>query len=130
MSFDAAVLAQQLAQLGQDLTAEVTRLGRLEEACVEAEGTYRQLQEAYEDALASAFLRAQGSNAEARKADARLQSADRRIAVEAAWKAWSVLKAQVRTQQASLQALHRRCEIGRSLLSREKIQARLEMELP
>lgn len=126
MSFDAQVLAQQLAQLGQDLTAEVSKLGRLEESCVDAEASYRQLQETYEDALAAAFLRAQGSNADARKAEARLKAADTRAAAEAAWKAWTVLKAQVRTQQASLQALHRRCEIGRSLLSREKTLLSLE----
>lgn len=119
-SFDAALLADQLSQLGRDLQAEVAELGRLEEACVDAEGAYRELQEKHEDILASCFLRSSGSNAEARKADARLMAADSRVAAEVAYKAWIRLKAKVRTQQASLSALHRRCDIGRSLLSREK----------
>ena len=119
-SFDAALLAEQLAQLGRDLSDEVAELGRLEEACVDAEAAYRELQEKHEDILASCFLRSGGSNADARKADARLAAADSRMAAEVAWKAWNLLRAKVRVQQASLSALHRRIEIGRSLLSREK----------
>jgi hypothetical protein len=118
--FDGALLAQQLGELGRDLQAEVAELGRLEEQCVDAEAAYRVLQEKHEDILASCFLRSGGSNAEARKADARLAAADSRAAAEVAWKAWNQLRAQVRVQQASLQAIHRRIEIGRSLLSREK----------
>jgi hypothetical protein len=120
VSYDAALLAQQLGDLGRDLQAEVARLGELEEACVDAEASYRMLQEKHEDILASCFLRSGGSNADARKADARLAAADSRVAAEVAWKAWNHLRAQVRVQQASLQALHRRIEVGRSLLSREK----------
>ena len=119
-AFDAQLLAEQLGQLGRDLQEEVAELGRLEESCVDAEADYRALQEHHEDMLASAFLKATGSNADARKAEARLMSADSRIAAEVAWKAWSRLKGQLRVQQASLSALHRRCDIGRSLLSREK----------
>ena len=120
MSYDAAELARQLAQLGLDLQDEVAELGRLEEATVTAEGNYRHLNDLLEDAQASAFLRATGTNAEARKAEARLACTDQRMAAEAGWKAWNKLKAEVRTQQANLQAIHRRIEIGRSLLSREK----------
>ena len=121
MSYDAAELARQLAQLGLDLQDEVTELGRLEEAAVDAEAAYRQLQELHEDALAKAFLRSSGSNMEARKAEARLVCVDSRLAAETAWRAWSHQRARLRTQQASLNALHRRVEIGRSLLSREKV---------
>jgi predicted house-cleaning noncanonical NTP pyrophosphatase (MazG superfamily) len=120
MSYDAATLAQQLGDLGRDLQAQVSELGRLEEQCVDAEAAYRVLQEIHEDILASCFLRSGGSNADARKADARLSAADSRVAAEVAWKAWQQVRAQVRVQQASLQAIHRRIEIGRSLLSREK----------
>jgi hypothetical protein len=121
VTFDLGLLAEQLAQLGKDLTEEAAELGRMEERCVDAEAAYRLLQEQLEDTLASAYLRASGTNAEARKAEARLVAADQRVAAEVAWKAWNILRAKVRTQQASLQVLHRRAEIGRSLLSREKV---------
>jgi hypothetical protein len=119
-SYDAEILARQLGELGRDLQDEITELGRLEEAAVDAEAQYRRLQDEHEDAIASAFLAASGSNAEARKAEARLACQESRAAADRAWKDWSLLRGQLRTQQASLQAMHRRVEIGRSLLSREK----------
>lgn len=125
-SFDAASLAEQLSQLGRDLDEGVAQLSRLEEDCVTKEGAYRVLEALHEDAVASAFLRSPGTNAEARKADARLRSVDSRTRAEQAWQDWSLLKAQVRVHQASLAALHRRIEIGRSLLSREKSLLALE----
>lgn len=119
-SYDAEHLARQLAQLGQDLQREVIELGRLEESCVQAEGSYRHYEAMLDNCLAAEFLKASGSNAEARKAQARLACLEPRALAEQAWKEWSLLKGQLRTQQASLSALHRRIEIGRSLLSREK----------
>ena len=119
-SFDAETLARQLAQLGRDLQEEVILLGELEEQAVDAEGEYRHRDALYEDTLASHLLKSLYSNAEARKADARLQCTGPRAEMHSAYMNWSKAKARVRTQQASLTALHKRCEIGRSLLSREK----------
>lgn len=118
-AFDAEVLVRQLSQLGRDLSDEVVRLGDLEDAAVTAEGEYRRLDEEHEDAVASAFLAAEGT-AEVRRSAARLKAVPSRLIAQEAWLEWNRLRARLRTQQASLQALHRRCEIGRSLLSREK----------
>lgn len=119
MSYDAETLASQLATLGRDLQDEVKILGRLEESCVDAEGNYRYLQEQYEDEVARAFIRLSGA-VEARKMSARLECIPAREKAGEAYVTWGKLKGQLRTQQASLQALHRRIEVGRSLLSREK----------
>lgn len=119
MSYEAEVLARQLGDLGRDLDKQVTILGELEEDAVEAEGEFRKLGEEYEDALARVFMASPGS-IDQRKAQARLECVPERIKMQQAAIDWNRLKAEVRTQQASLQALHRRIEIGRSLLSREK----------
>jgi hypothetical protein len=117
--YEAEVLSQQLRRLGADLEREVIVLGELEEHCVEVEGEYRRLQEEYEDGLAHAFVHGDGS-VEKRKAEARLKCVPARLLAQEAAVDWGRVKAEVRTQQASLQALHRRIEVGRSLLSREK----------
>ena len=119
-SYDAEVLARQLAQLGRDLQDEVTDLGELEEQAVDAEGRFRHLDALYEDALAGAVLHSSQGSADSRKAEARLQCITPRETMMDANTEWNRAKAAVRTQQASLQALHKRIEIGRSLLSREK----------
>jgi hypothetical protein len=119
-NFDADTLARQLAQLGRDLQDEVAELGELEERAVDAEGEFRHREAMYEDVLAASTLKSRESNAEARKADARLQCIEARALMQVASLEWSRAKARVRTQQANLTALHKRVEIGRSLLSREK----------
>lgn len=119
MSFEAEVLVQQLAALGRDLQLEVQLLGELDEAAVDAEGVYRRLDEEHQDRVAEEFLRLEGA-VEHRKMAARLKAVPARLVAEDAWLAWNRARARLRTQQASLQALHRRVEIGRSLLSREK----------
>lgn len=118
-AIDANVLVSQLGQLGRDLDDEVTRLGQLEETSVDAECDYRSLDEEYGDRTAEAFLAAEGA-VETRKASARLKAVPARLIREDAYREWQHAKARVRTQQASIQALHRRVEIGRSMLSREK----------
>lgn len=119
VAYETEVLASQLAQLGRDLDREVGILGELEENCVEAEGEYRRLVEEYDDCLARAFLDGEGS-VEHRKAAARLKCVPARLLMQEANIDLSRIKGELRTQQASLQALHRRIEVGRSLLSREK----------
>jgi hypothetical protein len=119
-SFDAETLARQLAQLGRDLQDEVAALADFEEQAVNAEGKYRTYDALYEDALASCLLRSGQGNSEARKAEARLQCIDPRLVMQQAYTEWGHAKAAVRSQQANLTALHKRIEIGRSLLSREK----------
>lgn len=115
-----SLLANQLSQLGRDLQDEITTLGEMEDAAVTAEGTYRHYKELYEDALARMLLQSRGSSAESRKAEARLACfADRQL-MEKANLDWDKKKGVLRTQYASISALHRRIEIGRSLLSREK----------
>jgi hypothetical protein len=118
-SFDAEVLARQLAQLGRDLQDEVVRLGELEEAAVDREGDFRKREAAHSDAIDRALLNAEGTMS-LREAQARLACAgERTLKLEASLE-WSRAKGRVHTQQANLQAIHKRCEIGRSLLSREK----------
>ena len=118
--YEAEVLAQQLARLGKDLQDEVIILGELEEQAVDAEGEYRHRDALYEDTLASCLLRSLHGSAEARKADARLQCIGPRAEMQQAYQEWGKAKGRLRTQQANLTALHKRVEIGRSLLSREK----------
>lgn len=118
-AYDAEVLARQLSQLGRDLDEEVRVLGVLDETAVEAEGLWRKLDEEHQDRIATEFLNGEGA-VEARKMRARLKAVPARLIAEDAWLDWSRAKARLRTQQASIQALHRRIEIGRSMLSREK----------
>jgi hypothetical protein len=117
--YDAQLLANQLAQLGRDLDSEVKYLGVLDEAAVEAEGLYRRLDEEHQDRVATEFLRSEGT-VETRKMQGRLKAVPARLIAEDAWLDWNRAKSKLRTQQASIQALHRRIEIGRSMLSREK----------
>lgn len=119
------VLAGQLGQLGLDLDQFVTAAGVMDEASVDAEATYRRLQGEHEDDLARSYKKAQGG-VEARKVDARLECIESRLTAELAYTEWQRKKARLRTQQASISALHRRIEIGRSLLSREKALMVLE----
>jgi len=125
---DLNLLARQLSQLGRDLESEITVLGEMEDATVTAEGTYRHYQELYDDAQAAALLRSKLSSEGSRKAEARLACIEERQVMEQALLDWRKKQAALRTQHANIQAVHRRIEIGRSLLSREKIQATLELE--
>lgn len=118
-SWDAEVLTRQLAQLGRDLDDEVRHLGELDMRCVEAEGEFRRLDDEHGDRVAQEFLNAEGA-VETRKMIARLKAVPARLDAGEAWLEWNKYRAQLRTQQASIQALHRRVEIGRSMLSREK----------
>ena len=119
-SFDAETLVRQLAALGRDLQDEVINLGEYEEEAVDAEGKFRRLDALYEDALARSVLKSNQGSAEMRKAEARLQCIEDREAMQDASLEMSRAKAKVRTQSANLSAIHKRCEIGRSLLSRER----------
>jgi hypothetical protein len=118
-SFDAETLAQQLAQLGRDLQSYTAILGNLEEQAVEAEGFYRRLDEEHQDRVAQEFLNGTGA-VESRKMQARLKAVPARLIAEDAWLEWRRAGAKLKTQQASLNALNRRIDIGRSLLSRER----------
>lgn len=118
-AFDADTLARQLAALGRDLQDEVGILGRLEEEAVDAEGAFRKLEAEYDDTYDRAFLDFDGG-VEVKKAQARVKCFPERLVKQDAELQWGRAKARVRTQQANLQAIHRRVEIGRSLLSREK----------
>lgn len=117
--YEAEVLARQLAQLGRDLQEEVVHLGDLEEEAVDCEGAFRKLESAYDDAYDRAFLDADGAQ-ETRKATARLACTRERELKQDAALEWGRAKGRVHTQQSNLQAIHRRVEVGRSLLSREK----------
>lgn len=121
------LLANQLSQLGRDLSQEIEILGQLEDETVTAEGNYRHCKECYELAMAAAMLQSRQSNAESRKAEAKLACTQEQAVMEQANLAWDRKKAELRTQHASLQALHRRIELGRSLLSREKALVGLEI---
>ncbi len=118
-AYDAEMLSRQLAALGRDLSDEVARMGELEEESVDREGEFRRLESAYDDAYDRAFLDAEGAQ-EIRKATARLECIKERDLKLEANLAWNRAKGRVHTQSANLQAIHRRIEVGRSLLSREK----------
>jgi hypothetical protein len=118
-NFDAETLARQLAQLGRDLQDEVKYLGELEEAAVDAEGVYRSKETSLEWAQDKAFLDFDGS-VEVRKAQSRQTTLSYQMESREAYLEWGKAKGRLRTQQANLSALHKRVEIGRSLLSREK----------
>lgn len=119
-AFDADLLATQLAQLGRDLQTEVLNLRELELKAVELEARHKLLDELHNDALAQAYLENEGA-AEMRKAKARLACLHTREKAAGAWKEWQDAKAIVRFQNANLSALGKRIEVGRSLLSREKV---------
>lgn len=119
MSWDAELLVRQLSQLGRDLDTEVTILGQLDQEAVEAESEFRRLDEEYNDRIAEEYLHLDGT-VETRKMQARLKAKPARLIAEEAWLIWNLAKAKLRTQQASIQALHRRVEIGRSMLARER----------
>lgn len=127
MAVEMAFLANQLSQLGRDLQDEIGVLGQMEDDTVTAEGAYRHYKELYEDAVAQVLLRSKASSAESRKAEARLACTENRQMMEQANLEWDRKRAALRTQHASLSALHRRVEIGRSLLSREKALVGLEL---
>ena len=118
-NWDAELLVTQLSDLGRALDKEVKHLGVLDEKAVDAEGDYRRLDEEHQDRMAEEFLKLEGS-VEARKMQARLKARPARLVAEDAWLEWKRASAKLRTQQASIQAIHRRIEIGRSMLSREK----------
>jgi ribonucleoside-triphosphate reductase (thioredoxin) len=119
VSFDAETLAQQLGQLGRDLSQEVIHLGLLEEDAVDCEGEYHRLDEEHKDREAQEFLHAEGT-VDTRRNIARIKAIPARLLAQDAWLEWKRASARLRTQQANLNALHKRIEIGRSLLSREK----------
>jgi hypothetical protein len=125
-SIEMGLLARQLSQLGQDLESEVAILGEMEDLTVTAEGAYRHYQELYDDAQAAALLKSRQGSAESRKAEARLACIEERQVMEQALLDWRKKQGALRTQNANIQAVHRRIEIGRSLLSREKAQFSLE----
>ena len=118
-SYEAEVLAKQLAALGRDLSDEVLRLGELEEESVDLEGEFRKLETIYEDSLDRALIEAEGTM-ELRKAAARIRCSDGKVSMQEASLDWARAKARVRTQNANLSAIGKRIEVGRSLLSREK----------
>lgn len=124
---DLALLANQLSKLGNDLDGEIDILGEMEDSTVTAEGTFRHYKEAFEDALAAATLQSRQSNAESRKAEARLACLEERALMEQANLDWDKKRAALRTQYQNIKALTVRIEIGRSLLSREKTLVGLEM---
>jgi hypothetical protein len=124
---DMGLLARQLSQLGRDLEDEIAILGEMELAAVEAEGKYRHYKELHEDALAGVMLKSRQGSAESRKAEARVSCIDSRIEMEQANISLDRAKALLRVKYASISALGRRIDIGRSLLSREKALMSSEM---
>lgn len=119
-AYDADTLVRQLAQLGRDLDDEVKVLGELEESAVDAEGEYRSRESAFDDELDKCFLEASGGSVEVRKTQARVVTTSWRLDSQEAYLEWQRAKGRLRTQNANLQALRTRIDIGRSLLSREK----------
>ena len=123
--FDANTLLSQLAALGRELDEQVDELGRLDLIATGNGCEYSRLREDTEDVFAEAFLNAEGG-VEARKMSARLKSVPARLLAQDANKEWEFSKSRVRTQQEMIRALHRRIEIGRSLLSTEKTRMDLD----
>ena len=123
--FDANTLLAQLAELGRQLDKEVDELGRLDLIATGHGCEYNRLREETEDCFAEAFLNSEGG-VEARKMSARLKSVPARLTAQDESKEWEFAKSRVRTQQEAIRALHRRIEIGRSLLSTEKTRMDLD----
>lgn len=119
---DGEILANQLSQLGRQLDDATDKLAELD---IEATATAIECahrKELYEDALAYAFSKAEGS-VENRKTSARLNCIAPRLAYEESYGNAERAKSAVRNQQAMIRALNSRIDIGRSLLSREKTLA-------
>lgn len=95
-----------LRQLGRDLDEAVPALESAERNRVAAE-------KAYKVAHARAYLSADGSNAQARDAQATLATAD-------LWETAEVAEAVVRVQREHIKSLHARIDVGRSIFSHEK----------
>lgn len=125
MTFDADTLARQLAQLGRDLQDEVAVLAELELAAVTAEGAWWAAKDGLEQALDEEFLHSEGG-VEARRASARTFCFLDRDDMRRTGARLALAKAKLRNQEASIRALNKRIDIGRSLLSREK--ALMEMD--
>lgn len=123
--FDANTLLAQLATLGRQLDEEVNKLGELDMIATGLGCEYQRLREEHEDNLAEAFLAVAGG-VEIRKMSARLKCVPSRLIAEDASLEWEKAKSRVRTQQEAIRALHRRAEIGRSLLSTEKTRMDLD----
>lgn len=123
--FDPEVLLQQLANLGQELDAAVDELGTLDMLATGHGCRFNELREEHEDNIANAFLDADGS-VEVRKNTARIKCVPSRLFAQDQQREWEEAKSRVRTQQEAIRALHRRVEIGRSLLSTEKTRMDLD----
>jgi len=116
---DLNLLASQLSALARDLQAEVDLLGELEEVAVDADAESRRLAEEYEDAYSRAYIGAEGA-VELRKNIARLGVIGERVTAQEAKHVADKARSRVRTQRESLNVLHKRVDVGRSLLARER----------
>jgi hypothetical protein len=123
--FETDTLLRQLADLGRELDTQVDYLGDLDMIATGLGCEYQRLREEYEDVFAEAFLRLTGG-VEARKLEARLKCVPSRLTAQDAHLMWEKAKSRVRTQQEAIRALHKRIEIGRSLLSTEKTRMDLD----
>jgi len=121
---DGDVLAKQLGDLGRQLDNATEELARLDILATAAGITAADKKELYEDHIAEAFVKLEGS-VEVRKAQARLCTGSYRMDWQRASADWETAKAKVRNQQAMVRAINARIDIGRSLLSREKSLAAL-----
>jgi hypothetical protein len=119
-SVEAEVLLRQLGGLGIQLSEAVNKLADMDVLATGNGIAYQTAREEYEDQLAEAFRRSNGSSVDARKADARLQCRDARKLAEEASAAWERSKSRLRSQQAVVRTITTRIEVGRSLLSHEK----------
>lgn len=127
--FDTDVLLGHLSALGTQLDEAVEELGTRDMLATGEGCAYQALREAHEDNIATAFLEATGS-VEVRKAEARLKCVPSRLIAQDKAKEWEEAKSRVRTQQEAIRALHRRVEIGRSMLSTEKARLDLDRTTP
>lgn len=119
---DGDTLAAQLAQLGRQLDEATEKLAELDVHATAKSILAGNAKEAYEDALALQFIRAEGAQ-ETRKMLARLDCIDERKKAQEASADAETAKCAVRNQQAMVRAINSRIDIGRSLLSREKTLA-------
>jgi len=95
----------QLGALSRDLDAAIRDMGRLDEAAIEAEGTFKV-------AKARAFLAAEGS-VQAREAQAVIATERERMLYEKS-------AALVRLQREHIRALHTRIDVGRTITATER----------
>lgn len=119
--FDAETLVRQLGELGRQLDAEVEKMGELDLLSVGLGCEYQRLREEHEDAVAKSFLTVSTGGVEAKKMEARLKCVPSRLIAQEANRDWEQAKSRLRTQQAAIKALSSRVEIGRSLLSHQKM---------